>query len=54
MRDILCCYSNYSVKFVIAALQVKGFRVVRESVQASVTRVRGVQPRFRMETALLA
>ncbi len=46
VKCIIVRYSKYSLEFVRAALRTQGYRVARDNVRASLTRVRGLQPRF--------
>jgi hypothetical protein len=46
VKRILDGFSKYSLEFVRAAIRAEGYQVARDDVRASLTRVRGLQPRF--------
>lgn len=46
VKVILDQFKNYSLESVKASLRNQGYRVPRNRIQSSLTRVRGVQPRF--------
>ena len=46
VKRIIDRFSKYSLEFVRAALRTSGHRVARDEIRASLTRVRGLQPRF--------
>src|SRR6266576_6954096 len=46
VQPIVRHYNNYSLGFVKGALRTQGYHVARDRIQASLIRVRGIQPRF--------
>lgn len=46
VEGVINRFSKYSIQFVRAALRTHGHRVARDDIQASLTRVRRLQPRF--------
>ncbi|KAF8717155.1 hypothetical protein AX14_012207 [Amanita brunnescens Koide BX004] len=46
VKGIIDHFSKYSIQFVRAALWSRSHRVARDDIRASLTRVRGLQPRF--------